>query len=242
MTGLEYILLAAFVAVVSVAVLQSRWIHKLEWGLHRQDQIYLYMIDLARDLDLQVSELTILYWKNKETIARKNIDIAKLEADYASYRLAHPVTCKRGKDGRFAKVNQFADGSKKIEKPLLADAQVGDLCKIVHINRASLNDIYDSIDFVDDDGVVTLHNTGGYWKDGCGISPSMYKVVHTEPLAPEGTAEWFAQMWQLGYRNIKMITNGKENELLSISCDKESFIKMYASDTTGWQLYKESDK
>jgi len=139
MTGLEYILITAFVAVVAVAVWAVyKWIdyamanNILRTGCskitdvltdqrNRFHNLYVTALNACIDLDLQVSDYRV-------TITQNNIDLAILDIAFAAYRLAHPVTCKRGKDGRFVKVNQFADDSKTIEKPIQmqADCHVGD--------------------------------------------------------------------------------------------------------------------
>ena len=60
-------------------------------------------------------------------------------------------------------------------------------------------------------------------------------VEYREVVEKIGTAGWAWEMWKAGFRPITMITKGKPNAIIQISCDKETFIKLYA-DSTNWRI------
>jgi hypothetical protein len=131
-----------------------------------------------------------------------------------------------------AAVNVITDEAKP--KPLLADAKVEWMCERRDGRWVQIREI--------DNFSRPYHTNDGWYdingKECDGDRKYDRDIVHTEPLAEKHSPEWAWQMWQLGNRNIRMTTNGKPNTLLGVSCDKETFVSLYAKDTTGWQLYE----
>lgn len=60
-------------------------------------------------------------------------------------------------------------------------------------------------------------------------------VEYREVVDEIGTAGWAWEMWKAGFRPITMITEGRPNAIIQISCDKETFINLYA-DSTNWRI------
>jgi hypothetical protein len=139
-------------------------------------------------------------------------------------------------------------------KPLLADAQVGDLCE--HRNGDWSQIIDTNGTYIQGQPIrTTLKDTKGINRNFClsGSHFTMqfggeYDIIHTEPLAPEGSAEWAGQMLKLG----KMVKH--ENNIYPHSLDVDG--KVYychehresqgllqewiigRGAKTGWQLYE----
>ena len=124
-------------------------------------------------------------------------------------------------------------------KPLLADAKIGDLCKRRDGRFVSLSN-------VPPDSLYWEVGNNLYYQDG---RESLHEerdvdIVYTEPLAPEGSAEWALQMMKLGktisrtdnqkeiyvYRDGKIVANEWHR------ANQQWFLK-YA-EPTGWQLYE----
>lgn len=106
-------------------------------------------------------------------------------------------------------------------KPLLADAKVGDLCKTDLDEWIQIDDAYP-----ESPSPILYHYD----------RPFKGNIIHTEPLAPEGTAEWALQMWKLG--------NDIRNEtgvVLMADYESEEIRVKHLVDVfpSGWQLYKE---
>ena len=116
-------------------------------------------------------------------------------------------------------------------KPLLADAQVGDLCrrrdgKWVQIDR-----------LLSIGGMPWIcYEIGGlrYINNGEQLNSKLSElgIISTEPLAPEGTAEWAWQMLMLQ----KPVSHPAEGEFQDTYYTKEGFVRCMAK--TGWQLYE----
>ena len=119
-------------------------------------------------------------------------------------------------------------------KPLLADAQVGDLCQTRGEGYHLISDVYtdqrkyayerncgDTI-YVRENGMFNLIN-----------HKHPFDIIHTEPLAEVGTAEWAWQMLMLQ----KPVYHPAEGEFQDTYYTKEGFVRCMAK--TGWQLYEE---
>lgn len=124
----------------------------------------------------------------------------------------------------------------KEPRPLLADAQVGDLCQTRGEGYHLISDVYtdqrkyayerncgDTI-YVRENGMFNLIN-----------HEHPFDIIHTEPLAPEGTAEWAWQMLMLQ----KPVYHPAEGEFQDTYYTKEGFVRCMAK--TGWQLYAEPE-
>ncbi len=143
-------------------------------------------------------------------------------------------------------------------KPLLADAQVGDLVKLRNGEYAQIIKTSETTPpthpylFFAKNGthVATIHGMVS-----CDCTTHMeYDIISTEPLAPEGSAEWAWQMWcLLG----KEITHPKIEKLTVFTCNEAEtvlfgYIASYWQEEkadwlntcnghnmlTGWQLYE----
>jgi len=126
-------------------------------------------------------------------------------------------------------------------KPLLADAKVGDLVKL-------RNGSYSQIVEVEDGSVFKYQNPEAIERsrvalflcDENGDTSRWGKVkdvdiIFTEPLAPEGTAEWAWQMLMLR----KPVSHPAEGEFQDTDYTKEGFVRCMAK--TGWQIYEEPE-
>ncbi|HPS40350.1 MAG TPA: hypothetical protein PL124_13105, partial [Candidatus Cloacimonadota bacterium] len=94
---------------------------------------------------------------------------------------------------------EFSEAEPKHPRPLLADAQVGWVCRLrngeyVQIDSLS-NDRPCPIMCKSDIGGMDCFTLDGRNHNAVGDEKD---IVHCEPLAEEGTAEWAWQMWQLG--------------------------------------------
>lgn len=122
-----------------------------------------------------------------------------------------------------------------IEKPkhLLADAQVGDLCM-------TREGVYYLIKYVDTDPIRYAYERKQgdtiYVRDNGMFNminhEHPFDIIHTEPLATEGTAEWAWQMLMLQ----KPVSHPAEGEFQDTYYTKEGFVRCMAK--TGWQLYE----
>lgn len=96
-------------------------------------------------------------------------------------------------------------------KPLLADAKVGDLCKVG--NMTVWNTIVDDKHVLPNTGRIDfpflLSDGDAYSIDGEHTVDGFSPIVDWQPIAPEGTAEWYVQMLLLGkkLRNIRWDNN-----------------------------------
>lgn len=128
-------------------------------------------------------------------------------------------------------MTDIADELDPPAKPLLADAKVGDLCRlrnggytqIESVKRRSGKTWYDRTDR------YASYPDGRLFK-GKNNEPD---IIATEPLATEGTAEWAWQMLMLQ----KPVSHPAEGEFQDTYYTKEGFVRCMAK--TGWQLYKE---
>ncbi len=124
-------------------------------------------------------------------------------------------------------------------RPLLADAQVGDLCQTRGEGYHLISDVYtdqrkyayerncgDTI-YVRENGMFNLIN-----------HEHPFDIIHTEPLAEEGSAEWAWQMLILG----KPVTNKwvfmDGGYIKDTDSDKYRFVQMWDF-FSDWQLYEE---
>jgi len=119
-------------------------------------------------------------------------------------------------------------------KPLLAEAKVGDLCQ----RRDGKYVQVDSISYDRPCPIMCKSDIGGM--DCFGWDGKNYNalagekdIIHTEPLAPEGTAEW---AWQMLMLRIP-VSHPAEGEFQETYYTKEGFVRCMAK--TGWQIYKE---
>ena len=116
-------------------------------------------------------------------------------------------------------------------KPLLADAKVGDLCRL-------RNGGYTQIESVKGrSGKTWYDRTDRYtsYPDGRLFNGENNEpdIIATEPLAEVGTAEWAWQMLMLQ----KPVSHPAEGEFQDTYYTKEGFVRCMAK--TGWQLYEE---
>jgi len=134
-------------------------------------------------------------------------------------------------------------------KPLLADAKVGDLCK-------RRDGKYVQVDSYSDDRpcpIMCKSDIGGqdcFTLDGRNHNAvnNDKDIIFTEPLAPEGTAEWALQMMKLGKKVIKPNSISpyilKANHIVrygdNISWDVGHWLRVFDG-TIGWQIYKEPE-
>lgn len=139
-------------------------------------------------------------------------------------------------------------------KPLLAEAKVGDLVKVQYSNGDS---IYAQITFADGSIVCIDKKIFNYDLHGRCLpleDNDTHCIISTEPLAPEGSAEWAWQMWcLLG----KEIMHPKVEEMAIFPCNvAETVLFGYVASywqekkadwlntcnghnmLTGWQLYE----
>ena len=137
----------------------------------------------------------------------------------------------------------------KEPKPLLADAKVGDLCK-------RRDGKYVQVDSYSDDRpcpIMCKSDIGGqdcFTLDGRNHNAvnNDKDIIFTEPLAPEGTAEWALQMMKLGKKVIKPNSISpyilKANHIVrygdNISWDVGHWLRVFDG-TIGWQIYKEHE-
>ena len=121
-------------------------------------------------------------------------------------------------------------------KPLLADARVGDLCQ----RRDGKWVQIDSVSHDRPCPVMCKSDIGGqdcFTLDGRNHNAvnNDKDIIHTEPLAEEGTAEWAWQMMKLG----KPVSHPAEGEFQDTYYTKAGFVRCMAK--TGWQLYEEPE-
>lgn len=128
-------------------------------------------------------------------------------------------------------------------KPLLADAKKGDLCQ-------RRDGKWVQIDAIRNNGNKwSMYEAEGhsYHESGNSVLSELLHtsldIIHTEPLAPEGTAEWAWQMRLLGHgvshRNIHYFAPLSESEKAHLDLEKINFLSMITSkhETDGWQIY-----
>ena len=202
---------------------------------------------ITQDMDVLLRIFLVAYSDEFEIIGYPVVDGS---AEWAFYQHKQGLAISNPKHGLFRQtfrtdnnawdcISVYPDGWIIEPKPLLADAKVGDLCK--HRNG-------DWSQIIDTNGThipgqpirTTLKDTIGINRNFClsGSHFTMqfggeYDIIHTEPLAPEGTAEWAWQMLKLG---IKM-WNPSEQSMETTALDKDKFVACHSR--TGWQLYEE---
>ena len=101
-------------------------------------------------------------------------------------------------------------------KPLLADAKVGDLCKL-EVPKYMPDEWVQIIEIKDDSTYrCPIHTTTtrnmkvcNWDRYGNPANHGGFQLIEHQPLAPEGTAEWYVQMLLLGkkLRNIRWDNN-----------------------------------
>jgi len=142
-------------------------------------------------------------------------------------------------------------------KPLLADAKVGDLCQRRSGNYVQIRehnpDIHESDRFYFTDGLGSV-DVSGMAMD----RPTRFDIIHTEPLAEVGSAEWALQQMKLGNKVIwrgekigdydpwpfhiyegGMIGYGQSKGYIGHIPQNEWLMVQPAYKKTGWQLYEE---
>jgi hypothetical protein len=125
---------------------------------------------------------------------------------------------------------------KKQIKSLLADAKVGDLCqrrdgKWVRLSHVIGNSVfkYPNPESNDETLQFICDETGDTKRWG---KIDEADIISTEPLAPEGSAEWAWQTLML----CKIVSHPAEGIFHDTYYTKEGFIRCMAK--TGWKLYK----
>lgn len=127
-----------------------------------------------------------------------------------------------------------------VPKPLLADAKVGDLCK------TDLDEWIQIDDTSEPPSPILYHYD----------RPFKGNIIHTEPLAPEGSKEWAVQRMKLGDK----VTKGHLSHIYwqydarpHLKCISEyncgtlqimvlPEIWLTTAEPTGWQVYKEPEQ
>jgi hypothetical protein len=145
---------------------------------------------------------------------------------------------------------------KKQIKSLLADAKVGDLCQTRGEGYHLISDVY-----TDQRKYAYEHNCGDtiYVRENGMFNLTNHEhpfdIIHTEPLAPEGTAEWAWQMAKLGIETkcsrgkirisksgmIEVCYNGMAYAMpMTQSPENRQYVinKMRECSPDGWQLYE----
>ena len=120
-------------------------------------------------------------------------------------------------------------------KPLLADARVGDLCKRHDGSFCQITDVIDGFPKLWKTANLEFHTSDGVYYPICTNADNTSPIIATEPLAPEGTAEWAWQMLML-QKPVSHPAEGEFQDTYPIYT-KEGFIRCMAK--TGWQLYEE---
>jgi hypothetical protein len=127
-------------------------------------------------------------------------------------------------------------------RPLLADAEVGWVCrrrdgKWVQLTKTDRDVIHDGESYPYEyvlHSAVWCVNVNGYWDISTGTHST--DIVSCEPLAPEGSAEWAWQMLKIG----KPVTNKRVfiagGYIKDTDSDKYHFVQMWGY--SGWQLYE----
>lgn len=139
--------------------------------------------------------------------------------------------------GVFPNVLRVLRITKKADKPLLADAKAGDLCKRRDGKWTSIYDIRKlkfptELRFYFDDMRGTTGIRGNYYY----TATSVCDIIEHQPLAPEGSAEWAWQMWcLLG----KEITHERFREIAILPDTPTEKIVIFAGMSAYWANHKE---
>lgn len=152
---------------------------------------------------------------------------------------------ENGKTYSMSQIEQYiAEMEKQKPKPLLADAQEGDIVKLRNGEYAR---VY-SVDCSEWSLPVCIKFEDGYlwyYPDGtCMTGLSEHDIISVEPLAAEGTAEWALQQMKLGKKVSATYGNGiyyYENDRVYInkkSYDAEHWVKLQNDIGVSWQLYE----
>jgi hypothetical protein len=154
-------------------------------------------------------------------------------------------------------LNHIPESPKKDDvekpKPLLAEAKVGDLVKLRNGSYSQIVEVKDGSVFKYQNPEV-IGSVALFWCDENGDTSRWGKVkdfdiIFTEPLAPEGSAEWALQMMKLG----KCVCHVKApsikyhrpthyiKRVVRENCtdDMSDAVWMEGADPTGWQIYHE---
>lgn len=149
-------------------------------------------------------------------------------------------------------VLSLADELDPQSEPFLADAKVGDLCQ-------RRDGKWVQIDAIRNNGNKwSMYEAEGhsYYESGNSVCSELYHttldIIATEPLAPEGTAEWAWQMMLLGKKvthiglaesrayycadDIKQMLVEPNGEETPFDWDRDRWCK--CNYQTGWQLYE----
>ena len=136
-------------------------------------------------------------------------------------------------------------------KPLLADAKVGDLCQRRDGKWAQITwfDVEDKDSYKIGEGFYDL--------DGVCYGGNQPDIISTEPLAPEGSAEWALQMLLLGKKVTKQHLQDTGN-VYCCFCDRLRCVQEFncgtlqimvtpeiwvkTVDKCGWQLYEPKEE
>jgi hypothetical protein len=141
-------------------------------------------------------------------------------------------------------------------EPLLADAKVGDLCKLIDGSWKQIDELRHN---ANKSKILYVVDGYGYYENGKWtlneIKSSILDIldiIEHQPLAKEGSADWAKQMMLLGYEvchctytGIFRIVDGRIQQYISNRwddfCDKESnyFTENFKR---GWQIYKPEPK
>lgn len=140
-------------------------------------------------------------------------------------------------------LKNFADTSDwqiYAEKPLLAEAKVGDLVKRrdghwAQIIETSGGVEFQPIEYLHNKRLIAVTINGSYTVYNDYMQDD---IVEYQPIAPEGSAEWALQMWKLG--------NDIRNEtgvVLMADYESEEIRVKHLVDVfpSGWEIYKEPE-
>lgn len=180
------------------------------------------------------------YKVNDRVRFRTDGDVGAILAQYRSYCPNlygdEPYIVTEILDDNFVRINNIFKANtleiEPVERPLLADAKKGDLCKR---RDGSYDQIFDVLNteytypIRFEHAEVGVGINGNFYHEGT----SPLDVVSTEPLAPEGSAEWAWQMLILQ----KPVSHPAEGIWRDTYYSKDGFVRCMAK--TGWQLYEE---
>lgn len=213
--------------------------------------------DLYAEVAMLHTNITEMFMENQALEAERNGYYKELE------KYTNKPKCPKchrflGKDGVCSNEkcqDQYRDVAKKVkdddnsktDKPLLADAKVGDLCQRRDGKWIEL-DVSASEHKIMKDG--SCYPPNGRCSD---CEETKFDIIATEPLAPEGSKEWAKQMLLLGHKitNIDWITysayqtkyvylDGDTCKFDSMSEGTPVHISYFESGIvkkTGWKIY-----
>lgn len=126
--------------------------------------------------------------------------IAELIRTFADtyYSSGHPDLVQAGHDWLMEIAEEL---DQPAPRPLLADAEVGWVCKHRNGKYSQITQIKPCVTLGNLYGWITSYDNtrGTFTIDGrFSVFPDDRDIIHCEPLAPEGTAEWALQQMKLG--------------------------------------------